>query len=116
MPDDKPTLLVDFDGVIHKYRYGWMDGTAYDEPVEGAKEALENLTNQGYRIVVFSTRDERQIEQWLRANRFPAYPITNEKIPAVAIIDDRAIRFISWGKAVTDVVSFHPVQKVNEHG
>lgn len=113
---DKPRLLVDFDGVIHKYSHGWADGTAYDEPVPGAKEALQDLTNRGYEVVIFSTREERQIAQWLRANRFPPYLITNEKVPAVAIIDDRAIRFINWDAALRQIFSYYPVRKENENG
>lgn len=110
---NKPRLLVDFDGVIHKYRHGWADGTAYDEPVEGAKETLEGLTNRGYEVVIFSTREERQIAAWLRANRFPPYPITNEKVPAVAIIDDRAIRFENWDITFGEVLRREPVRKEN---
>lgn len=113
---NKPRLLVDFDGVIHKYSHGWADGTAYDEPVEGAKDAMQDLVNRGYEVVIFSTRDERQIAQWLRANRFPPYPITNEKVPAVAIIDDRAIRFLNWEATTRQVLGYYPVQKENEHG
>lgn len=37
------TIAVDFDGVIHKYSKGWQNGSIYDEPVEGAKEALLEL-------------------------------------------------------------------------
>jgi predicted HAD superfamily phosphohydrolase YqeG len=113
---NKPRVLVDFDGPIHRYSKQWFDGTAYDEPTEGAKEYLQELTNRGYEVVIFSTRDERQIEVWLRANRFPPYPITNEKLPAVAIIDDRAIRWINWTQASGQLFGLYPVMKENEHG
>ena len=33
-------ICVDFDGVIHKNSKGFHDGTIYDDPVEGTKEAL----------------------------------------------------------------------------
>ena len=91
-----PKLLVDFDGVIHFYRKGWHDGTAYDIPIPGAKHALETLTSRGYEVVIFSTRDAQQIKEWLILNRFPPYRITNIKEPALAIIDDRAIHFKTW--------------------
>lgn len=113
MPPHKPTVLVDFDGVIHKYRYGWFDGTAYDEPVDGAKETLQGLVDRGYEVVIFSTRDAEQIEQWLRTNRFPPYRVTNYKEPAVAIIDDRAIRFENWDIAFGELVTRYPVRKEN---
>jgi hypothetical protein len=107
----KPTVLVDFDGVVHAYSKGWADGTAYDEPVVGAKEGLQRLVDAGYEVVIFSTRDDREIERWLRVHRFPPYRITNEKIPAVAIIDDRAIHFQNWGVALIELFSRYPVQK-----
>ena len=42
--EDK-TIAVDFDGFIHKYSKGWHDGSIYDEPVEGAAEALLSRFN-----------------------------------------------------------------------
>ena len=47
-------IAVDFDGVIHRYSKGWHDGTIYDEPVEGAREALEGLVDKGHMIIVYS--------------------------------------------------------------
>lgn len=114
MPAHKPTVLVDFDGVIHKYSHGWFDGTAYDEPVEGAREYLEKMEQHGYEVIVFSTRDARDIEAWLRANRFPPYMVTNEKLPCVAIIDDRAIRFLNWDAAFRQLIGYYPVKKEPE--
>lgn len=92
----KPTLLVDFDGVIHHYSKGWHDGTAYDGPMPGALEALMALTERGYEVVIFSTRDAQQIRDWFLKHRFPIFRVTNVKEPALAIIDDRAIEFRSW--------------------
>jgi phosphoglycolate phosphatase-like HAD superfamily hydrolase len=107
----QPTVLVDFDGVIHKYSKGWQDGTAYDEPMDGAKEALEKLTNDGYKVVIFSTRDSGQIYEWLRKYQFPRYRVTNVKEPAVALIDDRAIRFTSWHDATDQLTYHYPIRK-----
>jgi hypothetical protein len=39
----RPKVLVDFDGVIHRYSKGWGDGTVYDPPVAGARAALRKL-------------------------------------------------------------------------
>lgn len=113
MPRHKPTVLVDFDGVIHAYSHGWFDGTAYDEPVPYAKDSLQEMVNRGYEVVIFSTRDSVDIERWLRANRFPPYPVTNEKLPAVAIIDDRAIPFSTWATATRELFSRYPVRQEN---
>lgn len=94
------TVCVDFDGVIHRYSKGYFDSTAYDVPMDGAKESLLKLINQGYRIVVFSARDAADIKEWLHFH-FMGTPlehleVTNVKIPALVYIDDRALRFTNW--------------------
>lgn len=107
----KPRLLVDFDGVLHAYSRGWADGTAYDGPIQGAKEALAGLAADGYEIVIFSTREATQIVEWLDGHDFPAYRVTNVKEPAVAQIDDRAVRFIDWSQALIETRDRYPVRK-----
>lgn len=110
----RPRVLVDFDGVIHRYSKGWHDGTAYDEPMPGAREALEAIEAAGYEVVIFSTRNPDDIARWLHRNHFeqvggPHRYITNEKLPAVAMIDDRAIRFTEWSEALADLLRLYPV-------
>jgi hypothetical protein len=90
-----------------------MDGSTYDSPMPGALEALQELSNEGYEIVIFSTRDAEQIRQWMIFWKFPPYRITNTKLPAVAIIDDRGIRFVNWGKAKNDIHKYVPINKEN---
>jgi hypothetical protein len=116
MAQHKPRVLVDFDGVIHRYSKGWQDGSIYDPPIEGAFAALEKLMDAGYEIVIFSTRDSTQIRLWLDDRKWPTtdYPqviITNEKLPAIAMIDDRAIHFIDWDSATAELQSRYPVAK-----
>jgi phosphoglycolate phosphatase-like HAD superfamily hydrolase len=103
-----PRVLVDFDGVIHAYSRGWDDGSAYDAPMPGAREALERLVADGYEVVIFSTRDLGQIAEWLERHDFPAYRPTNYKEPAVAQIDDRAIRFVDWSQALAEMRDRYP--------
>lgn len=114
--DHKLRVLVDFDGTIHRYSAGWKDGSTYDSPMPGAKESLETLEALGYEVVIFSTRDMHQIESWLEFWEFKAYPITNQKQPAVAIIDDRAIRFTNWSKALSDLDKYEssPVESLED--
>lgn len=111
----KPTILVDFDGVIHQYSRGWADGTAYDPPMPGAKEALQRMTDEGYEVIIFSTRDWEDIGDWLQKWGFPDYFVTNTKRPAVALIDDRAIRFLDWGQAIADLYTHYPIKKATEN-
>lgn len=93
-------IAVDFDGVIHKYSKGWQDGSAYDEPMEGALESMRKLQDAGYDLVIFSARPAAVIMEWLHKwwpeenGEFPM--VTNEKPAAIAYIDDRGIRFTNW--------------------
>jgi len=111
-------ILIDLDRVVHKYSKGWVDGTMYDEPVEGAKEALETLKKNGYEIVIFTARicpqnrgnsveeakkQYYQVVSWLTKWKIPFDRITCHKLNAVAYIDDRAVPFSSWSQALTDL-------------
>jgi hypothetical protein len=103
-----PRLLVDFDGVIHRYSRGWHDGTAYDEPSPGAELSLAELERRGYEVVIFSTRSAEQIRAWLLHWNFPAYDVTNVKLPATAIIDDRAIQHLDWPGTLSELARRYP--------
>jgi hypothetical protein len=112
------TVCVDFDGVIHAYSHGWQDGSIYDSPLPGAIEALEALMTD-YAVIVHTTRDPQQVAPWLLRYGFDVATyepdefwnergtllVTRRKYPAVAYIDDRAIRFVNWQQTVTDLVS-----------
>ena len=95
------TVAFDFDGVIHSYTSGWQGEDAIpDPPVPGIREALKEIHDAGYEVVVVSTRcatikGHRAIEAWLYDNGLREYidKVCKEKPPAVAYIDDRAICF-----------------------
>ena len=117
------TICVDFDGVIHQYIHGeWRAGEIYGDAFEGAIEGLFKLKGRGFRVVIFTTRTVHEdqaalIREWFFEKAvamelpysglfstwrltgsdedFP-FEITNEKIPAIAYVDDRAIRFVNW--------------------
>ena len=108
-------LMVDFDRTIHKYSKGYHDGTIYDEPIPGAKEALDILHNRGYEIVIFTARGSsenedrtsqvKNVEKWLKKYGIYYDRITSEKLPAFAYIDDLAIRFKgNWRDTLRDIV------------
>ena len=95
------TVVFDFDGVIHSYTSGWQGEDAIpDPPVPGIREALKEIHDAGYEVVVVSTRcatikGHGAIEAWLYDNGLLEYidKVCKEKPPAVAYIDDRAICF-----------------------
>lgn len=103
-----PRLLLDFDGVVHRYSKGWHDGTAYDEPMPGAYDGLLTLTERGYEVVIFSTRPAEQIVAWLEKWEFPVYRVTNVKEPAIAIIDDRAVHHVDWVGTLSELARRYP--------
>lgn len=59
------TIAIDFDGVIHKYSRGYLDGQIYDEPIEGAFEFIQWCIENYYSVFIFSTRSPRQIKKWI---------------------------------------------------
>lgn len=118
------TIAVDFDGVIHTYERGWADGLIYGEFMPGAVSALTKMMFR-YAVYVHTTRSPRQVAYWIEDQSgyaFECQPmpwwsrrkfwneqglllVTNRKLPAVAYIDDRAIRFESWDQALADLNS-----------
>lgn len=112
--ENRKRLLIDFDGVIHKYSKGYFDGTCYDEPMEKSFEKLQILYDQGFELYVFSARCESEegveaIKRWFSFHSVEStfenwrtwvfiekLKYTNKKLPALAYIDDRGIRFTNW--------------------
>ncbi len=99
-------VMIDLDGTIHKYSKGFQDGSIYDEPFEGAKEVIDWLKDQGYEIVIFTTRASKEnalntgddhikqisnVGTWLKNNGIYFDRITAEKITADFYIDDKAV-------------------------
>ena len=107
------TVAVDFDGVLHPYTRGWVGSVPDDEaPMQGAHELLAALVDTGFTVVVFSTRADHGeghdgITAWLERHQLAAYidRVTHEKPPAVAYVDDRAVRWYGdWEEAFDGVM------------
>lgn len=106
------SIAIDFDAPVHKYSRGWWTKDIYDPPTPGAHDALRTLS-AAYGVFILSARPAKEILPWCR-KQFPdlkfqligpkatywdrkgVIGITNRKLPALAYIDDRAIRFTSW--------------------
>jgi len=58
----KPILVLDFDGVIHGYSWGWQNGEIYDPPVPGAGLAILDYVCH-YSVAIFSTRSRNLLKR-----------------------------------------------------
>lgn len=115
-PDELVNIGVDFDGVIHKNSKGYHDGTIYDEPVEGAREALQKLSEK-YTVIVYTAKARKDrglvngmsgtqmIWEWLKKHDLNQYvsKVTSEKPRAVAYIDDKGIKFDNWDSVLSQI-------------
>tara|TARA_A100001391_G_scaffold182718_1_gene149433 strand:- start:1998 stop:2387 length:390 start_codon:yes stop_codon:yes gene_type:complete len=114
--EEKNTIAIDFDGVIHKNSKGFHDGTIYDEPVKDVKKGLEYLS-KSYKLVIYSCKanpnrpkiDNKTgvelIWDWLDGYNLKKYidDVSYEKPNAKYYIDDKAIRFLNWEMVMEDI-------------
>ena len=96
----RPTLCLDFDGVIHPNEP--HDAKLTAPPIEGAKEGVAELQQSAARVVIQSARATSP-EGPASSGRLPQQPridvdeVTGEKPVAKLYVDDRGLRFTgSW--------------------
>jgi hypothetical protein len=92
----KPTICIDFDGVLHGYSEGWKGGEIYDDPVKLSRETLFLLQSKFNLVVSTARQDVESVWRWLKNKGYPEMDVTNSKPIAVLYIDDRGYRFTSW--------------------
>lgn len=114
----KKTVVFDFDGVIHSYTSGWQGPAVIpDPPVPGIKEAIDEIRDAGYEVVVVSTRcatteGQGAIRAWLIDHDIYVDAVKMRKPPAIVYIDDRAICFDGdAGTLITKIQAFKPWNK-----
>lgn len=99
---------------------GWQDGKIYGDFMPGAISGLSVLMSQ-YAVFIHTTRKPRQVARWIEQktaygiectthvpfsgfwNQQGYLLVTRRKLPAIAYIDDRAIRFENWNQVLYDV-------------
>ena len=95
-------VMVDFDGVLHRYSRGWQDGNIYDAPIPGAQQFMHELAGEAREVVILTARDEQYwpaMREWMDKHGFIRVRITNIKEPADAYVDDLAVSFRGmWGE------------------
>lgn len=126
----KPTLCLDFDGVIHSYTSGWKGADVIsDPPVEGAMRFIWDAADH-FHIVIFSSRSKdprglNAMRYWLvqnfreywAADRTHCDDILSDiewatsKPSAHVTIDDRAIQFVGIWPSMEMLRDFKPWNK-----
>lgn len=109
-------MAIDFDGTLASY-HGWQGPENIGKPLKGSLEFLNNLLKAGYRVVIFSTRDVKDIRQWLRyylGEEARRVAVTNQKPSAWVFIDDRALTFKGKYPGIEEIESFKPHWEVSE--
>ena len=115
-PDERINIGIDFDGVIHKCSKGYYDGTIYDEPVEGAFEALQRISSK-YTVIIYTAKAKPDrglvngktgielVWDWLKQHNMSQFvsKVTSEKPRAVCYIDDKAIEFTDWSSCLSSL-------------
>lgn len=125
MMADKPTITLDFDGVLHSYTSGWQGADVIaDPPVPGAMQFLARAV-QEFTVAVHSSRSAsavatRHMREWIGTHlkatfgEEVGYAILEqiqfpyEKPPAHVSIDDRALTFKGVWPDMEVLRSFKP--------
>lgn len=112
------TIAIDLDGVILDYVDPWKGVAHFGDPIPGAAEAIGRLKELGYKIAIYTTRNNTMachnkgynaleltalVQARLEDGKIPYDFISLFKPLARYYIDDRAIRFTSWAQAVRQV-------------
>lgn len=92
-----PVMCIDLNGVLDTYA-GWTGQYENYAPRPGAREFLAALKEAGYSVVICTAQpSERlaEVEAWFLEHDMLQFTtlITNEKPPAEAYLDDKAVRF-----------------------
>lgn len=110
------TVAVDLDRVLFELPNGWQGHEYFGEFIPGGSSALYRLRNLGFKIVIYTTRNQPDlIEQELRRHDIPfdyinvnpnqPPEINPSKIVADYYIDDRAVHFKgNWEEVITEII------------
>ncbi len=101
------TIIVDLDGVLCTEERTFERALA--RPIEGARESITALRNQGHTVVIYSARswsEQRLTQDWLERHGFQYDGLILGKPVYDLWIDDRAVRFTDWASLSRDLRAF----------
>lgn len=105
----KPTVAIDFDGVIHSYTSGWQGVSECPDPmVPGIDTAIADLRTD-HKVIVVSSRAATPegriaIRDYLKKYNIEVDGIQAEKPPCIVSIDDRAICFTGYSDILAEQI------------
>lgn len=127
----KPTICIDFDGVIHSYEHGWRNGEIYGTVTPGFFEWAARMFPH-FELVIYSSRSKDvdmriKMYRWLKDKwhewavlhqapdviMYSDFIFAHEKPSAFMTIDDRCICFDGdWSKITAErIFNFKPWNK-----
>lgn len=116
-------ICVDFDGVIHSYKSGWMGPCCIpDDPVPGAFDWLRKMTADGrFEVCIYSSRSKepgaiQSMKDWmvdsgLEPEVLEKISFPTQKPAANMLVDDRAFCFEGTFPDPEWIVNFKPWNK-----
>ena len=119
MKGNGKTICIDFDGVISNYK-GYKGWGVFEPPVDGTIEYMNRLKADGWRIIIFTCRNETKlIQDYCEQHCIPVdeinrnstqHPNTNMGKPyADVYLDDRGMCFKGdWKKTYSQLKRFKP--------
>lgn len=113
------TICIDIDGTICRHD-GWRGETYFGELIPGANECISKLHNEGWTIIIYTGRNDKDlVSQFLTNHGIPFDAINiNPKLKGIersgkpladVYLDDRAISFKgNWEEAYEEINHFKP--------
>ncbi len=98
-------LSIDFDQTIHDTKT-IPPGKRMGLPIDGAREALLKLKEDGHILIISSVRASGGVHhmvEWFRYFDIPFDEITDKKVKADLYIDNLGLHFITWEQTLLEI-------------
>lgn len=120
MSEHPVTIAIDFDGVLATYDK-WISAEHYGAPHPDAMITLRRYLESGIDVVIHTTRASTRegrngVKSWLRQHGLQdtyveRIRVTNEKVPCMIYLDDRAVNFRGRFPEPKEIKEFKPYYK-----